>query len=61
MINQPFNRRQFNQCSLGVAAASALPIFSSENAAIAEETDFKFRYIVGSSMYGYTDVAEILK
>ncbi|MDA1049777.1 MAG: TIM barrel protein [Planctomycetota bacterium] len=60
MTNQPFDRRQFNRCVLGAAAASTLPTFASDRTTLADEQDFKFRYIVGSSMYGYTDVAEIM-
>ena len=49
------NRRQFNSLlgvsAAGLACAPFLP---------AAEKEFKFRYIVGSSMYGYTKLEEIL-
>lgn len=60
MTSQPFDRRQFNRCILGGVAASALPTFGSDRSILADEPTLKFRYIVGSSMYGYTDVAEIM-
>ncbi len=60
MTGLPFDRRQFNRCVLGAAAAATLPTFASGRSTRADEPTFKFRYIVGSSMYGYTDVAEIM-
>ncbi|MCA9123856.1 MAG: sugar phosphate isomerase/epimerase [Planctomycetaceae bacterium] len=60
MISPPLNRRAFNRKVLGVAAASTLPTFVPHSLTTAREQDFSFRYIVGSSMYGYTDVAEIM-
>lgn len=60
MTSQLFDRRQFNRYVLGTAAASTLPALTFENTAAANDKEFEFRYIVGSSMYGYTDVAEIV-
>jgi sugar phosphate isomerase/epimerase len=59
MTSQFVDRRQFNRYVFGAAAASTLPTFVTDRAVAADEQTFKFRYIVGSSMYGYTDVAEI--
>lgn len=60
MTSQSFDRRRFNRYVLGTAAASTLSSFVTDRPLFAEEQTFKFRYIVGSSMYGYTDVAEIM-
>ena len=60
MTSQPFDRRQFHRCVLGAAAASTLPTFACGPALAVDEQTFEFRYIVGSSMYGYTNVAEIM-
>lgn len=60
MTSQSFNRRAFNRGLLGTAAISTLPNFLVGQSTLADGRDFKFRYIVGSSMYGYTDVAEIM-
>ena len=60
MTSHLFDRRQFNRTVLGAAAASTLPTCLADRALVADEPTFKFRYIVGSSMYGYTDVAEIM-
>ncbi len=50
------NRRQF----AGLLGAAAAGWAVSPFATTAKEQDFKLRYIVGSCMYGYTDVAEIV-
>lgn len=60
MTSQSFDRRRFNRYVLGTAAASTLSSFVTDRPLFADEQTFKFRYIVGSSMYGYTDVAEIM-
>jgi sugar phosphate isomerase/epimerase len=60
MTSQSFDRRRFSRYVLGTAAASTLSSFVTDRPLFAEEQTFKFRYIVGSSMYGYTDVAEIM-
>ncbi len=51
-------RREFNRLIAGAGAGLALPGTVSESAAAA--ADFKFRYIVGSSMFGELPLAEIL-
>jgi len=60
MTSQSFDRRRFSRYVLGTAAASTLSTFVTDRPLFADEQTFKFRYIVGSSMYGYTDVAEIM-
>ncbi|MEX0820465.1 MAG: sugar phosphate isomerase/epimerase family protein [Pirellulaceae bacterium] len=60
MTSPSFDRRQFTRGVLGSLAASTLPAIATERAAAADDKKFNFRYIVGSSMYGYTDVAEIM-
>jgi len=60
MTSQLFDRRRFNRCVLGTAAASTLPTLVADRSIFADEQTLRFRYIVGSSMYGYTDVAEIM-
>jgi sugar phosphate isomerase/epimerase len=60
MTSQSFDRRRFSRYVLGTAAASTLSSFVTDRPLFADEQTFKFRYIVGSSMYGYTDVAEIM-
>ncbi|MCH7727133.1 MAG: sugar phosphate isomerase/epimerase [Planctomycetes bacterium] len=50
------DRRTFSVAASGMAASLALPKF----AATVEPAAFKFRYILGSCMYGYTDVAKII-
>ncbi|MBC8351571.1 MAG: sugar phosphate isomerase/epimerase [Planctomycetes bacterium] len=60
MTRQPFDRRQFNKTLIGAATVAALPTTANDNTVDADDKDFTFRYIVGSSMYGYTDVAEIM-
>ena len=60
MTNSTLDRRQFNRGVLGTAVAATLPTFTNDHRVIAAEQGFEFRYIVGSSMYGYADVAEIM-
>jgi sugar phosphate isomerase/epimerase len=60
MTSQSFDRRHFNRYVLGTVAASTLSSFFTDRPVTADDQAFKFRYIVGSSMYGYTDVAEIM-
>lgn len=60
MTNQTLNRRHFNRCVLGSAGAAALPGIDNNCDVTADDKEFKFRYIVGSSMYGYTDIVEIM-
>jgi sugar phosphate isomerase/epimerase len=50
------NRRQFNRAIAAAAAVGA----TWRRAAAAEPAAFRLRYIVGSSMYGTTPLAEIL-
>ena len=50
-------RRQFCQTVVGSLAAMQ---WSAASFAAVAAADFKLRYIVGSSMYGYTPLAEIL-
>ncbi|MBG88128.1 MAG: xylose isomerase [Verrucomicrobiales bacterium] len=51
------NRRQFTkQVALGTAALAPSTGFANA----AKKSEFKFRYIVGSSMYGKTPLSEIL-
>jgi sugar phosphate isomerase/epimerase len=54
MTTCKIDRRQFAAGVLGASAAATLPLSA------ADKREFKLRYIVGSSMYGYTDVAKIL-
>ncbi len=49
-------RRRFMQSASAALAAAAVPI----GAAGQEPAEFSLRYIVGSSMYGYTSLADIL-
>ncbi len=49
-------RRQFH----GASAAIAASVASQQTLQAADTDSFALRYIVGSSMYGYTKVAEIL-
>jgi sugar phosphate isomerase/epimerase len=55
----PLNRRQFTAGLVGAAAAGALtgrwPAASAR-----DQREFTLNYILGSSMYGYTDVREIV-
>jgi sugar phosphate isomerase/epimerase len=61
MTNPIIGRRRFNKSLLSAAVAtSASSLLLSDSADAVEKSDFGFRYIVGSSMYGYTDVAEVM-
>ena len=52
----PIPRRQFCAIASATATAAVLPRLGCG----AEEADFRLRYIIGSSMYGYTPLREIL-
>ncbi|MFN0198605.1 MAG: sugar phosphate isomerase/epimerase family protein [Planctomycetaceae bacterium] len=55
-MTNPITRREMLIAAAGTfAGAGLLPQLLR-----ADDTEFKFRYILGSSMYGYTDVREIL-
>jgi sugar phosphate isomerase/epimerase len=54
MSNDRINRRQFH---LGVAAAA---VVGGRNRAWAGDEPFRLNYILGSPMYGTTDLAEVL-
>jgi sugar phosphate isomerase/epimerase len=56
-----FNRRQLNKLALG-AGMTAVPskFFSNLAAAAEDEKAFGLNYILGSCMYGYADLEEIL-
>lgn len=53
------SRRVFHKAVISAAGSLALPAFVAADDK-SEQGDFAFRYIVGSSMYGYTDVAEVM-
>ena len=53
-MKSEFTRRQFGISVLGTAAVAALPARGFE------KKSFVPRYILGSSMYGYTNVADIV-
>ena len=59
MTSPLFDRRQFNRWASVAAVNVPTPLWVGDRPLVADEQTFKFRYIVGSSMYGYTDVAEI--
>lgn len=56
MTDYPMNRREFCRLSAAGALAFAAPL----PAIAADDDDFRLRYILGSSMYGTTDLSEIL-
>ena len=52
----PVSRRRFCAIAAATVTAPLLPRMSRG----AEASDFRLRYIIGSSMYGYTPLNEIL-
>ncbi len=60
MTQQLPNRRQFNASIVGASTSLAIPTFVTAKDSASDNNEFAFRYIVGSSMYGYTDVAEVM-
>lgn len=55
-VTPDLSRRRFNQAVVGTALAGTLPLTVADE----DSSEFQLRYIVGSCMYGYTAVDEIL-
>lgn len=57
-MNDSISRRAFLATSAAAVGSAAVASASFQNAAAA--SDFRFKYILGSCMYGYTKLAEIV-